>query len=30
LVDFSAQAVGELAPGYKYRILELKPGPFDE
>jgi hypothetical protein len=29
-VDFSAQAVGELGPGNKYRILQLKPGPFDE
>ncbi len=28
--DFSAQAVGELLPGDKYRILDLKPGPFDE
>jgi hypothetical protein len=29
-VDFSAQAVGELGPGDRYRILELKPGSFDE
>jgi hypothetical protein len=29
-VDFSAEAVGEFLPGSKYRILDLKPGRFDE
>jgi hypothetical protein len=28
-VDFSAQT-GEFIPGDKYRILDLKPGPFDD
>jgi hypothetical protein len=29
-VDFSAQAVGELTAGRRYRVLDLKPGPFDQ
>jgi hypothetical protein len=29
-VDFSAQAVGEIAPGNRYRIVGLKPGPFGD
>jgi hypothetical protein len=28
-VDFSARA-GEFIPGDKYRIMDLKPGPFDD
>jgi hypothetical protein len=29
-LDFSAQAVGEFAGGSRYRILDIKPGPFDQ
>jgi len=29
-IEFSAEAVGELIRGDRYRILELKPGRFDE
>jgi hypothetical protein len=28
-VDFSAQAIGELVPGRKYRVRDVKPGAFD-
>jgi hypothetical protein len=28
-VDFSAQGIGELVPGRKYRVKDLKPGQFD-
>ncbi len=28
-IDFSAQATGELVPGRKYRVRDLKPGAFD-
>ncbi len=29
-VDLSAKAVGELGPGDRYRILDVKPGRFDK
>jgi hypothetical protein len=28
LVEFSAQAVGEFAPGDRYKVKDLKPGTF--
>jgi len=28
LVEISAQAVGELAPGDRYKVKDLKPGTF--
>jgi hypothetical protein len=28
LIEFSAQAVGEFAPGDRYKVKGLKPGKF--
>ena len=28
-VDFSAQALGEVVPGGRYRVKDLKPGSFE-
>jgi hypothetical protein len=29
VIDFSAEAIGQVVPGRGYRILDMKPGTFE-